>query len=409
MDRAASVVMRRCDLLGLISEEPDRLTRPFASDAMRRAHDAVTAWMREAGMEVGRDNIGNLRAIYEGAKGMRETLVIGSHLDSVRDAGRYDGPLGVLVGIAAVQDLRDRGVRLPFAIEVVGFADEEGLRYGTTYLGSRALAGTFEATDISRVDSDGVTMAEAIRAFGGDPGSIAKDRTREGELLGYCEVHIEQGPVLEARGLPVGVVSAIAGQSRQQLTFTGEAAHAGTTPMDHRKDALVAASVFVQAVADYAESQADLVATVGRLTVQPGAANVVPGEVTLSLDVRHADDAVRLRASKVLIDIAGKIAHQRGIAVTTTQVSENGTVQCSQHLTSVLAQAVRELGHTGIQLASGAGHDAVEMAGVTDVAMLFVRCKGGISHNPAESVDEADVAVAIDVLEKFLQLLAAEG
>jgi allantoate deiminase len=403
----ASVVMQRCDLLGSISEEPDRLTRPFASDAMRRAHEEVTAWMREAGMAVSRDNIGNLRGRYEGANGTNRTLLIGSHLDSVRDAGKYDGPLGVLVGIAAVQGLRDRGARFPFAIDVVAFADEEGLRYGTTYLGSRALGGTFDAADISRVDSDGVTMAEAIRAFGGDPDSIAKDRAREGELLGYCEVHIEQGPVLEAKGLPVGVVSAIAGQSRQQLTFTGEAAHAGTTPMDLRKDALVAASVFVQAVADYAESQAGLVATVGQLTVQPGAANVVPGEVTLSLDVRHADDAIRLRASKHLIDVARKISNQRGIAIAARQVSENGTVQCSQRLTSVLAQAVQELGHPAIQLASGAGHDAVEMAGVTEVAMLFVRCKGGISHNPAESVDEADVAVAIDILVRFLELLAA--
>jgi len=299
-------------------------------------------------------------------------------------------------------------VRLPFAIEVVGFADEEGLRYGTTYLGSRALAGTFETSDMRRIDSDGVTMEEAIRAFGGDPGSIAKDRTREGDLVGYCEVHIEQGPVLDAKGLPVGIVSSIAGQSRHQLTFAGEAAHAGTTPMNHRKDALVAASVFVQAVADYAESQAGLVATVGQLTVQPGAANVVPGEVTLSLDVRHAEDAIRLRASKVLIDVAGKIAHHRGIAFTTTQVSENGTVQCSPHLTSLVAGAAKDLGHPAIQLASGAGHDAVEMAAVTDVAMLFVRCKAGISHNPAESVDEADVAVAIDVLGKFLELLAAE-
>jgi allantoate deiminase len=398
--------MERCDALGSISEEPDQLTRPFASGAMRRAHDAVTAWMRDAGMEVGRDNIGNLRGRYEGARGAHETLLIGSHLDSVRDAGKYDGPLGVLVGIAAVQDLHDRRARLPFAIEVVGFADEEGLRYGTTYLGSRALAGTFDAADIRLVDSDGVTMEEAIRAFGGDPDSIAKDRSIEGELLGYCEVHIEQGPVLEAKGLPVGVVSAIAGQSRHQLAFTGVAAHAGTTPMDHRKDALVAASAFVQAVADYAESQAGLVATVGRLTVQPGAANVVPGEVTLSLDVRHADDAIRLHASKHLIDVAGKIAGKRGIAIATTHISENGTVQCSRRLTSVLAQAAQDLGHPAIQLASGAGHDAVVMAGLTEVAMLFVRCKGGVSHNPAESVTEDDVAVAIDVLGRFLELLA---
>jgi allantoate deiminase len=205
----------------------------------------------------------------------------------------------------------------------------------------------------------------------------------------------------------VAVVSAIAGQTRHQVTFKGEAAHAGTTPMAHRKDALVAASVFVQAVADHAESQAGLVATVGQLIVQPGAANVVPGEATLSLDVRHAHDAERLKASKLLVDVAGKIAHQRGIELTTRQISENGSVLCSARLTAVLAQAVEDLGQPVVHLASGAGHDAVEMAGVTEIAMLFVRCKRGISHNPAESVLEEDVAVAIDVLGRFLELLAA--
>ena len=359
-------------------------------------------------MEVSRDNIGNLRGRYEGAEGSNQALLIGSHLDSVRDAGRYDGPLGVLVGIAAVQGLHDRGARLPFAIDVVAFADEEGLRYGTSYLGSRALAGTFDRADLDRGDTDGVTMGEAIRAFGGDPRRIAEDRWSGGGLLGYIEVHIEQGPVLEAQGLPVGVVSAIAGQSRYQLTFTGTAAHAGTTPMDHRKDALVAASVFVQSVADIAEGEAGLVATVGQLVVHPGAANVVPGEVTLSLDVRHPNDADRLRAAKRLIDASETIASRRAVAVSIKQISENARVGCSPHLTSVLARAVLDLRHVAIPLPSGAGHDAVVMAGLTEIAMLFVRSKDGISHNPAESVTEADVAVAIEVLGKFLELLAAE-
>lgn len=408
MGRDASVVMQRCEELGSISEEPDRLTRPFASDAMRRAHEQVITWMREAGMAVSRDNIGNLRGRYEGAAGANGTLLIGSHLDSVRDAGMYDGPLGVLVGIAAVQSLHDRGMRLPFAIDVVAFADEEGLRYGTTYLGSTALAGTFDNADLDRTDSAGATMAEAIRAFGGDPGRISEDRWSAGDLMGYIEVHIEQGPVLETRGLPVGVVSGIAGQSRYQMTFTGKAAHAGTTPMDRRKDALVAASMFVQRVESLARSQEGLVATVGQLSVQPGAANVVPGEVTLTLDVRHADDAGRLFAAKRLIDLASDIAKHRSIALTTTRTSENATVPSSKRLTSMLMQAAQDLGHPAIQLTSGAGHDAVVMAGLTEIAMLFVRCKGGISHNPAESVTEDDVAVAINVLGKFLELMAAQ-
>jgi allantoate deiminase len=409
MDRAASVVMQRCRVLGSISEEPDRLTRPFASDGMRRANERVGEWMREAGMAVSRDNIGNLRGRYEGVGSANRTLLIGSHLDSVRDGGKYDGPLGVLVGIAAVHALHDRGARLPFAIEVVGFADEEGLRYGTSYLGSRALAGTFDAADLNRTDAAGVSMAEAIRAFGGDPQRIAQDRWNGADLLGYIEVHIEQGPVLEARGLPVGVVSAIAGQSRFQMTFTGEAAHAGTTPMDRRKDALVAASTFVEVVDIHARFQEGLVATVGQLTVQPGAANVVPGEVTLSLDIRHAHDAERLVAAERMIDLASDIAKHRSIALTTTRMIENATVPSSPRLTSMLMQGAQDRGHEAIQLACGAGHDAVVMAGLTEIAMLFVRCKGGVSHNPAESVAEDDVAVAIDVLGRFLELLAAEA
>ena len=399
--------MERCDVLRGCSEEFDRLTRPFASEAMRRAHDHLSWWMREAGMSIRQDNIGNLRGRYEGAAGADSTLILGSHLDSVRDAGKYDGPLGVIVALAAVQRLHDSGSRLPFAVEVVGFADEEGLRYGTTYLGSRALAGVFDVADLERADANGVTMAGAIREFGGNPQRIGDDRWSGGELLGYCEVHIEQGPVLEARGLPVGVVSAITGQSRYHLTFTGEAAHAGTTPMDHRKDALVAASVLVQAVEAYAAGQEGLVATVGQLTVQPGAANVVPGKVTLSLDVRHPDDAQRRIAAEHLLDVAAQIGKHRGIAVSTRPVGDNGAVACSTRLTTTLEQAIEDLGNTSIKLASGAGHDAAVMAGLTDVAMLFVRCKGGISHNPAESVSEDDVAVAIDVLSKFLELLAA--
>ena len=399
--------MNRCDELATCTEEPDRLTRPFASDAMRRAHEHITTWMRAAGMAVRRGNIGNLRGRYEGAPGSTATLLLGSHVDSVRDAGKYDGPLGVLVAIAAVQALHDRDVRLPFAIEVVGFADEEGLRYGTTYLGSRALAGTFDEAELDRADARGVTMAEAILAFGGDPNRIADDRWSGGTLLGYCEVHIEQGPVLEARDLPVGLVSAIAGQSRHSLTFTGVAAHAGTTPMDSRRDALAAAAVFVQAVEAYAGSHEGLVATVGQLIVLSGAANVVPGEVTLTLDIRHAVDADRILASERLLDDAARIATHRSIAVTTTQVSDNASVACAPRLTSSLSQAVRDLGHPAIQLASGAGHDAVVMAGLTEIAMLFVRCKGGISHHPDESVAEADVAVAIGVLGRFLDLLAA--
>jgi len=400
------IVVERCQYLARCSEEAGAITRPFASEAMRCAHELVSDWMREAGMSVRRDNVGNLRGRFEGTG--ETTLLLGSHLDSVRNAGKYDGPLGVLVAIAAVQRLHDADNRLPFAIEVLAFADEEGLRFGSTYLGSRAVAGTFDLADLDRLDADGLTMRDAITGFGGDPVRIADDKWSGGPLLGYCEVHIEQGPVLEARDLPVGVVSAIAGQERHQLTFTGEAAHAGTTPMDQRRDALAAAAIFVQAVEGYAESYEGLVATVGQLSVKPGAANVVPGEVTLSLDVRHADDSDRVIASRNLLAIATQIAKHRKIGVTTTQISADATVPCSTRLVSTLSRAVQDLGHPVVELASGAGHDAVAMSTLTEVGMLFVRCKGGVSHNPAESVKTEDVAVAIDVLSRFLELLAKE-
>ncbi len=399
------IVIERCHYLAGCTEEPGAITRPFASDAMRCAHVLVGDWMREAGMTVRRDNIGNLRGRFEGTG--EATLLLGSHLDSVRNAGKYDGPLGVIVAIAAVQRLHDAGSRLPFAIEVLAFADEEGLRFGSTYLGSRAVAGTLDPADLDRTDRGGITMREAVRAFGGDPDRIDDDRWQAGPPLGYLEVHIEQGPVLEARGLPVGVVSAISGQDRYTLAFEGEAGHAGTVPMERRRDALVAAAVFVQAVEGYAAGTLGLVATVGQLAVRPGAANVIPGEVTLSLDVRHADDAERRLASQHLLDIASQIGKHRNIALTVRRDSESATVTCAPPLVSSLSRAVQELGHPVLELASGAGHDAVAMAALTDVGMLFVRCKGGVSHNPAESVTTEDVAVAIDVLTRCLELLAA--
>lgn len=402
----AQTVMDRCDILATLSEEPDMLTRPFASGAMRRAHEHVSRWMTEAGLTtVGRDNVGNLRGRYEAASPGAPTLILGSHLDSVRNAGKYDGPLGVMVAIAAVQRLHDKKLRLPFAIEVVAFADEEGLRFASTYLGSRALAGTFDTADLERTDASGITMAEAIHRFGGDPARIGEDRWRGGELLGYCEVHIEQGPALEAGSLPVGVVSVITGQNRYALTFAGVAGHAGTVPMEQRHDALAAAAEFVLEVEREARGRPGLVATVGQLQVQPGAVNVIPGQADLSLDVRHPEDATRAGAAEQILERANAIANRRKVAVAIELISENVSVPCSPRLVALLSEAVAGLGHDVVQLPSGAGHDGVTMSNVTEVAMLFVRCKGGVSHNPAESVTAEDVGVAIDVLDKFLELV----
>ena len=406
MKREGAIAMERCDVLGALSDEPNRLTRQFAGQAMRRANSEVEAWMSQAGMVVRRDHIGNLRGRYESDAPRDPTLILGSHLDSVRDSGKYDGPLGVMVAIAAVQRLHDAGRRLPFAIEVMGFADEEGLRFSSTYLGSRAVAGTFDVANLDHTDARGVTMSEAIRAFNGDPLRIGEDKWDAGPLLGYVEVHIEQGPVLERRGLPVGVVTAIAGQARYLVGFKGEAGHAGTVPMHGRRDALAAAAEFVLAVEAHAASHDGVVATVGQVIVHPGASNVIPGVVELSLDVRHADESVRAEHTNRILERAAEISGRRGVEASVRLQGDNPSVPCAPRLVSLMAKAIEAEGLPVVHLASGAGHDGVPMSALTDVAMLFVRCKGGISHNPAESVTAEDVSVSIDVLSRFLELLA---
>lgn len=404
-DLYAHRAMERCDILASYSEEPGRLTRRFATPAMRQASAQVAEWMRAAGMEVRQDQIGNLVGRYAADRPGARTLLLGSHLDSVVDAGKYDGPLGVLVALACVELLHDRGQRLPFAIEILAFADEEGVRYHTAYLGSQVIAGRFDPALLARVDADGITMAEAIRAFGGDPERLAGDARPGDDLLGYCEVHIEQGPVLEAEDLPVGVVTVIAGQSRLDVGFNGMAGHAGTVPMALRRDALCAAAEFVLATEALARQDDGLVATIGQIEARPGASNVIPGNVALSLDVRHQDDARREQAVARLRAQAGQIAAARRVALDWRMVQENPAVLCTPALADLLAQAIQSLGYPLRRLPSGAGHDGVIMSTLAPIAMLFVRCKGGISHNPAESVDVADVVVAIEVLERFLELL----
>jgi len=404
---AAATVLERADALAACTEEPGRLTRRFATPALAQAGDLVLGWMRDAGMTAGRDAIGNIagRWASPGLPSAAPTLLLGSHLDTVRDAGRYDGMLGVLVALAVLESRRERG-RLPFAIEVLGFADEEGVRYGTAYLGSSVVAGTFDRSALDRRDADGIAMADAIAAFGGDPAALEAARRDPADLLGYVEVHIEQGPVLEAEDLPVGIVTGIAGRTRAEVVFTGVAGHAGTVPMALRRDALAGAAEWIGAVEARGRAVEGLVATVGEATVAPGASNVIPGRVALSLDVRHPDDAVRDAAVADLRARAEEIAAARGLHAAWTEVQVMPAVACSPGLTRVLETAVADTGVRVARLPSGAGHDAAVMARICDVAMLFVRCAGGVSHNPAEAVTAADVAVAIDVVRGLVDTLA---
>jgi allantoate deiminase len=402
--QSAARVMERCETLGRISEESDLLVRPYGSEAMRRANDTVAGWMRDAGMIVHHDVIGNLVGRYKGTE--ERTFVLGSHLDTVRNAGKYDGPLGVLVALACVERLHARGERLPFAVEVVSFADEEGLRFGTTFLGSSVFAGTFDPRLLAFEDAKGMTLAEAVRSFGGDPDALARNDHDTRDLLGYCEVHIEQGPVLESLHLPVGVVTAIQGQSRVGMGFVGEAGHAGTVPMEGRQDALCAAAQFVLAVEETARKEPGMVATVGQIVAHPGAGNVIPGEASLSLDLRHGDDAVRERAVRSLHERAKKIAATRGEEYHWKVKQESHATPTNPGLTALLARAIEDLGTLAHRVPSGAGHDAAQMAEIAPIAMLFVRCEKGISHNPAESVEEEDVAAAVEVTSRFLKLVA---
>lgn len=409
MTDSAQKIMQRIDVLMHISDEQGRLTRTFASPAMRRANALVSGWMREAGMETRVDAVGNLLGFYAGEKPDAKLLVLGSHLDTVRNAGKFDGALGVILAIACVEQLNQNRARLPFAIAVVGFADEEGVRYQTAYLGSRTLAGTFKRKDLNRKDANGILMRDAIRAFGGNPARLGQARLDPKTLVAYLEIHIEQGPVLEQKNLSVGIVTAIAGQTRARVSFVGCAGHAGTTPMDLRRDALCGAAEFVLEMEAFARAQPGLVVTAGEIAALPGASNVIPAEARVSLDVRHAQDSVRQSAYESLKTKAAQIARRRKLQSHVETGHEAPAVACSEKLSALLGRALKRRQKKLIQLPSGAGHDAAIMARITPSAMLFVRCKEGISHDPRESADVQDVRVAFDVANDFIQMLAQEA
>ena len=399
----AQRIMDRCAQLAQCSEQSDGLTRIFLSPEMRAAYDLVAGWMREAGMNVRYDAIGNLIGRYEGIAPNAPCLLLGSHLDTVRNGGRYDGMLGVITPIDCVQALADAGRRLPHAIEIVGFCDEEGVRFGTTLLGSKAIAGTFNPKVLDALDRDGVTMRDAITRFGFDSSRISAAAFAKAAVLAYIELHIEQGPVLEAEGLPVGVVTAINGFSRLRVTLSGVAGHAGTVPMNLRTDALAAAAECVLAVERIAGGDPDLVGTVGRLEVKPGAINVIPGEVMFTIDMRAPRNDLRRGAVDHAIREMRGLCERRGIEIGIEMLQMTDKAECAAWLMTQLDRAVAAEGITLRRLPSGAGHDGMAIQDLTDICMLFVRCEKGISHNPAEAITMADAGTSARVLARFIE------
>ncbi|QDP21229.1 allantoate amidohydrolase [Bradyrhizobium cosmicum] len=399
-------IVRRINELGAISEDPEKLTRIYLSKELRKAADLILIWMREAGMDAHLDAIGNVCGRYEGERPGAPCLMLGSHYDTVRDAGKWDGPLGVITAISCVADLNRRGKRLPFAVEVVGFADEEGVRFASTLLGSRAVAGTFDESVLNTRDRDGVAMRDALVTFGLDPDHIGAAARARRELLAYLELHIEQGPVLEAQNLPVGVVTAIAGATRLAARLTGMAGHAGTVPMALRRDALAGAAECIGVIEEFCRTdESGLVGTVGYIQASPGATNVIPGEVSFTIDMRAPTDMHRKRAVADIVRQIEAIARRRHLALQLDVTHENRTAPCAPWLKEQIARAIAREGLSVFELPSGAGHDGMAMIDIADVGMIFVRCRGGISHHPDEHVELVDAdsgaRVLLRVIENF--------
>jgi allantoate deiminase len=396
--------------LAAISEEPDRLTRRFLTPEHKRAAHLVGRWMQEAGMSASEDALGTVRGHYaregepEGANRVPR-LLIGSHIDTVINAGKYDGMLGVVAGILAIEHFRDRNRRFPFAVDVLAFGDEEGSRFPTVLSSSAALAGGFDPGWLKGVDRDGITLADAMTAYGLDTAATGTAALAREEALAYVEVHIEQGPVLEHGNQPLGVVTSIAGQNRTRVTVRGVAGHAGTVPMNLRQDAYLAAAEMALAAEAIAKAhpEAAMVATVGTVKVMPGAANVVPDQVEFVLDLRAASDEPRVKALQRFIAESEAIAAKRGCSVTHETYHDCPTAACAPWLQDGLAASLSSLGLEAPRLVSGAGHDGQSMAKLTDFAMLFVRCRAGISHNPAEFATVQDMGLAVAALIRFVE------
>ncbi len=404
----AALILERCNDLAGLSSQPDRLERVHLSPEHRAANDLVARWMTEAGLSTWQDSAGNQCGRLEGSAPGLPALLLGSHIDTVPDAGRYDGMLGVLLAIAVVDRLRRSGIALPFALEVVAFSDEEGTRFGTALLGSRALAGTWNEEWWQLTDKDGITLAEAFQDFGLDPARLPGAFRRGESLVGYLEAHIEQGMQLEDADRRLAVVTSIAGARRFALTVTGTAGHAGGTPFDRRRDALVGASELVVAI-ERLSKETGTIGTVGRLQAFPGGVNVIPGRVELSLDLRAEFDADRDDCLERIRAAADEICTRRGLSFAATETYRADAVTCDPGLQAAIGAGIRSTGDADpMAFWSRAGHDGVAVSALTRFAMLFLRCRGGVSHHPDEHVTAADVAAALDAYEAAVLHLVSE-
>lgn len=410
----AATLLARCDQLGGCSDETDRLTRSFLSPALEEAMTVVAGWMQEAGLETERDGAGNLIGSYCCGQADAPVLVLGSHLDTVRDAGRYDGALGVLLAVATAERTvagaaPPAAPKLPFDLDVVAFADEEGLRFGAPFLGSKAFAGSLEDSVLDLRDTEDVSLREALARWSGAPVTLPLPyRYQDRRMLGYVEAHIEQGPVLEQQNLSLGILEAIAASCWLRLSLTGAAGHAGTTPMSLRHDPLPAAAEIVLAAERLARDDGEMVATVGRLEALPGAGNVIAGHVELSLDMRHADISRLEKAVESMLERCRQIAARRGLGFEAETLHFEPGVHAAPQLSARLERAARASGIETMPLVIGAGHDALVMARRMPVSMLLLRCPGGLSHHPDEKVLAGDVEDALCCLHGFVAGLAAD-
>ena len=397
-------IMQQAEALAAFSDTPEGLTCAYMTEAHRRTAAQLALWMREAGMQAGIDAVGNVVGRYLSDSPGARTLVTGSHYDTVGNGGKYDGRLGILVPMAVAAHLNDIGEKLPFHLEVIAFAEEEGVRFKSTFLGSSALTGGFDMAMLERTDDQGITMRSALEAAGHDVGAITAIARDPADLLGFVEIHIEQGPVLLEHGLPVGIVTSIAGSSRYMVLLEGVAGHSGTVPMNMRRDAAAAAAEIVLAVEQRCNAVKGLVGTVGMLQVPGGSVNVIPGACQLSLDIRSGDDGVRMKAVANLMADIKAICERREIGCRIEPILEVAAARCAQGLARRLGEAVAREGLPVFELPSGAGHDAMKMAEICDMAMLFTRCgNGGISHNPLEAMTADDADVAARVFLDFLR------